>query len=73
MDQKKSSCRQVDSQEPEKSSPRRSMCDKRLGVPLGVFIANTLTTSRSTATSSLTQLKGERSLSKSAYVLLHQT
>ena len=44
--------------------------DKRTGVPLGVFIAKTLTTSRSSATSSLTQLKGERSLSRSAYVLI---
>jgi len=41
MDQKKSSCRQVDSQEPEKSSPRRTMCDsfyhvwQEIGCPLG--------------------------------------
>ena len=54
-------------EEPCVTSTKR---DKRLGVPLGVFIAKTLTTSRSSATSSLTQLTGERSLSKSAYVLI---
>ena len=61
----------------QKNHPREEPCvtrsttrDKRLGVPLDVFIAKTLTTSRSSATSSLTQLKEERSLSKSAYVLI---
>ena len=44
--------------------------DKRMGVPLGVCIAKMPTTSRLSATSSLTQVKGERSLSKSAYVLI---
>lgn len=54
-------------EEPCVTSTKR---DKRLGVPLGVFIAKTLTTSRSSATSSLTQLTGERSLSKSTCVLI---
>ena len=76
VDQKKSSCRLVDSQS-QKNHPREEPCvtrsttrDKRLGVPLDVFIAKTLTTSRASATSSLTQLKEERFLSKSAYVLI---
>ena len=57
----------------QKNHPREEPCvtrsttrDEILGVPLDVFLAKTLTTSRSSATSSLTQLKEERSLSKSA-------
>ena len=58
---------------PPKRTTRDSFYHARqenAGVPLGVCIAKMLTTSRLSATSSLTQVKGERSLSKSAYVLI---
>lgn len=54
----------------EPRATRSTTRDNRTGIPLGVFIAKMPTTSRSSATSSLTQLKGKRSLSKSAYVLI---